>query len=797
VEKIEILVSGKAELKSTIDQLEKMGKVDASNATQFKKNNQEAQKQVKETNKGLGTMSAGLQGIGTAIAGAFTLTALINFGKAVFNVTAEFQKLEAVLTNTLGSKGAALRAMSMIQDFASKTPFSVKELTASFVKLANQGFKPTADEMRKLGDIASSQGKSFDQLTESIIDAQTGEFERLKEFGIRASKEGDKVKFTFKGVKTEVDFTNKSIRDYILSLGDAAGVSGSMEAVSKTLEGQVSNLGDAWDTLLNTIGSGNSGVMSDAISIMSQILTNANDFVKTDEQRKADLQATHTAKLIESQNRAIKVLTEERIKLGEDEATATKKVIEEQIEARKKQSESYDIELEKLKMFVTGDRIILAENIKGRKQANEAIISDLQARIQTEEKDSKAAAEENAKLRDKAFKEASHQIDQLEKLALMAARNAGATEGEIIEVQKRYQVERIKLYQTYLGNEVVDTKIQKEELKKLEKDLVEYKEKIGKDNQKMAKGQADAELDIEKKRIDKIIEEGKRLGKANQEQAQAQADRDKEYAKKKKDANNEALDNAIDLTNTLVDGFFDQEKQKTEIELNSLQERTDKELSDLENRKNSKLVSENAYLAQKKQIEKKALEEEKKLKEKQFNLQKKEDIIKIGISTVVGVAKTMAQFGFPLGTLPAGILAAQGAAQAAFVASRKYPGFKDGVVDFKGKGTTTSDENLVRISKGESVIKADATAKYKNLLERMNNGESIYPITAKESLSEKRAGQTNDILLKALSGDNYDDFHLRKTIKEVSRENTKDLGNKIESLKDFIGRKPDRSKYKF
>ena len=74
--------------------------------------------------------------------------------------------------------------------------------------------------MRKLGDLASSTGKDFDQLAEAIIDAQTGEFERLKEFGIRASKQGDEVKFTFKEVETQVDFTADSIRDYVLSLGD-------------------------------------------------------------------------------------------------------------------------------------------------------------------------------------------------------------------------------------------------------------------------------------------------------------------------------------------------------------------------------------------------------------------------------------------------------------------------------------------------------------------------------------------------------------------------------------------------
>jgi len=128
------------------------------------------------------------------------------------------------------------------------------ELTSAFVKLTNQGFKPSTVELRKLGDLASSTGKSFDQLTEAIIDAQTGEFERLKDFGIRASKEGDKVTFTFKEVKKQVDFTASSIREYLLGLGDLEGVSGAAAVISETLGGKINNLGDSFDKLANMSG---------------------------------------------------------------------------------------------------------------------------------------------------------------------------------------------------------------------------------------------------------------------------------------------------------------------------------------------------------------------------------------------------------------------------------------------------------------------------------------------------------------------------------------------------------------
>jgi hypothetical protein len=252
-----------------------------------KKGSGEGVKNINKMNESMGGFGSTITKVGGVIATVFALDRIKQFIGQIVTVTAEFQKLEAVLTNTLGSRGAAQRALADIQAFAARTPFSVLQLTDSFVKLVNQGFKPTQDEMRKLGDIASSQAKGFDQLTEAIIDAQTGEFERLKEFGIRASKEGDKVTFTFKGVQTQTEFTSESIRQYILSLGDAEGVSGSMAAISETLSGKISNLGDSWDKLLTTIGSGEAAQRGTNrfLTLLSQLLGDATDLVITEEQK--------------------------------------------------------------------------------------------------------------------------------------------------------------------------------------------------------------------------------------------------------------------------------------------------------------------------------------------------------------------------------------------------------------------------------------------------------------------------------------------------------------------------------
>ena len=227
------------------------------------------------------TASSAFKTAGLALAGAFSVGAFLSFGKEVLSVTAEFEKFGAVLGNTLGSDALAKLKLQEISDFAAKTPFSVNELTDSFIKLANQGFRPTGDEMRSLGDLASSTGKSFNQLAEAILDAQTGEFERLKEFGIRAQSSGDQVIFTFKGVQTIVDKSSEAIRGYVLSLGNAEGVSGSMAIISETLTGKISNLGDSWDQMLVSVGSNTSGVFTSAIDLISQAINKVTDFNKS------------------------------------------------------------------------------------------------------------------------------------------------------------------------------------------------------------------------------------------------------------------------------------------------------------------------------------------------------------------------------------------------------------------------------------------------------------------------------------------------------------------------------------
>jgi hypothetical protein len=256
----------KKQLKEARDKLKEFG-------DQGEKSGDQAKEGFDNAGKGASQFSKDLDSMKGLVASVFTAGALLDFGRAVINATSEFQRMESVLSNTLGSNSSAQIAMRQIVDFAQKTPFQVNELTDAFIKLANRGFVPTIEQMTAMGDLASSTGKSFDQLVEAILDAQTGELERLKEFGVTSKQEGDRIQFTFKGVTTEVQKSDKAIQDYLISLGKMEGVAGAMEGISRTTGGIISNLGDNIAGLFTDIGNSSSGFINWFIKDLNRVVT--------------------------------------------------------------------------------------------------------------------------------------------------------------------------------------------------------------------------------------------------------------------------------------------------------------------------------------------------------------------------------------------------------------------------------------------------------------------------------------------------------------------------------------------
>lgn len=291
-------------------------------------NKTEYEKGLNDAKKQTSSFGNAVDKIAGMVAGIFAVDAITNFISNIINIRKEFEKYEAVLTNTLGSNQAARQEMKMLQDIAAQTPFSLSELTASYIKLVNYGLKPTREQIIKMGDLASSTGKGFNQLVEAVADAVTGQYERLKEFGIKASQAGDKVTFTFKEQKTTVDNNAASIKAYLVSLGDLQGVSGSMAAISATLGGKISNLGDSWDSLLNTLGKGTSGIMFTVISWLNSFVSMLDSAYRSIEDIKKAVGDTATANAMQSALGEIATIEQSLIANGVNAIDAHKRAIE-------------------------------------------------------------------------------------------------------------------------------------------------------------------------------------------------------------------------------------------------------------------------------------------------------------------------------------------------------------------------------------------------------------------------------------------------------------------------------------
>lgn len=209
------------------------------------------------------------------IVGAGLVAGLGSLTGKVFELTAQQQKYSAVLTNSLGSQAASNDALMMLQDFAKTTPYELNQVTESFTKMVNRGMLPTTKQLTAMGDLAAASGKDLGMLTEALLDAQTGEFERLKEFGIKASVAGDKVTFMFKNQATTVANNAGAINAYMMSLGNLNGVQSTMASQMQTLGGKVSNIQDGFAQLLITVGVQLLPVFDFFLNLMTTLIDNA------------------------------------------------------------------------------------------------------------------------------------------------------------------------------------------------------------------------------------------------------------------------------------------------------------------------------------------------------------------------------------------------------------------------------------------------------------------------------------------------------------------------------------------
>ncbi|HGW4127814.1 TPA: hypothetical protein ACNH0Y_003745 [Acinetobacter baumannii] len=196
-------------------------------------------------------------------------------------VQREFDVLNAgLITATKSSKDAKI-AFDALSQFAKETPYGLSQAVEAFNKLVNLGLTPSEQALMSYGNTASAMGKDLMQLIEAVADASTFEFERLKEFGIKSKQEGDKVKFTFQGVTTEVKKNASDIEQYLIKLGENQ-FAGAMSERMNTLDGDIAGLEDSWNSLwLSVSQSGVGDLIRVGIQNAATSIDDLTDLVKS------------------------------------------------------------------------------------------------------------------------------------------------------------------------------------------------------------------------------------------------------------------------------------------------------------------------------------------------------------------------------------------------------------------------------------------------------------------------------------------------------------------------------------
>jgi len=211
------------------------------------------EKSLNKVQKQLRKFERNLEKTGRSLTQNLTLPMAALGGGAV-KVAADMETLEASLVTAFrGSETAAKQALKQITKFTAETPFQLQEVTEGFIKLKNMGLNPSMEALTSYGNTASSMGKSLNQMVEAVADAAVGEFERLKEFGIKARSEGDKVAFTFRGVTTTVQKNSAEIQKYLLDIGNTE-FAGGIERQANTINGKMSTLRDNITLALAELG---------------------------------------------------------------------------------------------------------------------------------------------------------------------------------------------------------------------------------------------------------------------------------------------------------------------------------------------------------------------------------------------------------------------------------------------------------------------------------------------------------------------------------------------------------------
>ena len=217
----------------------------------------------------------------------FTLQGAQSFISQMIAVRSEFQQLEISFGTMLKSKEKANALMAELIDLAAKTPFGLQEVSEGAKRLL--AFQVPAQEvtetLRRMGDVAAGLGVPMGQLIHVYgqVKAQgklmTNDLYQFMNAGIpiiaELSKVVGKSETEIKDMVSAGKIGFPEIQAVIKNMTNEGGLFFNLMAEqSKSLGGQISNLQDNFEQMLNEIGKASEGVVSGAISGVAYLVEN-------------------------------------------------------------------------------------------------------------------------------------------------------------------------------------------------------------------------------------------------------------------------------------------------------------------------------------------------------------------------------------------------------------------------------------------------------------------------------------------------------------------------------------------
>lgn len=191
--------------------------------------------------RGLASSFMSLKGAVTAIATGASMAVGYNW---LVKSNADMETYRNTLAVVLKDQQKAVETLAWAEKFAASTPFEIPQIVEATTSMTTYGIN-AQKTLGIVGDMAAVMGKDLMQAVEAVADAQTGEVERLKEFGITKDMIEDQAKLLGTSpVNNQGQITDmKAFNAALFSIMEER-YKGGMEMQSKTFKGMLSNASD-------------------------------------------------------------------------------------------------------------------------------------------------------------------------------------------------------------------------------------------------------------------------------------------------------------------------------------------------------------------------------------------------------------------------------------------------------------------------------------------------------------------------------------------------------------------------